>query len=449
MCAAAFAAVSSISAYADGASLRDNVLSAAGEFKSAVASADAYCGWLGNLRAETSSISSKSDELLSGAQSSRVSLADIQKRFADFRLQFSECVSGVDSAAKNLEKSLSLLPAVADSDAAAREIFDKLDILVLKNPGEKYQDKKYYDSVKAAYESAKRRLENAQKNAVSTCANVSVSAPRIDGVNSTLAMCGGYMDKLEAVSAENLKSAESAVAVSEKLSADFSKRLADYVQLGKVYTQARAGVLSAFFAYSNRPISPEDTSAFSGLEWQLTLPEISDFCVSANRIAASRVLTKTNKPRANSAGLSSAKYETAADFARANSPDSSGVSDAKPPKVRAEILDACVRITVITAKLNATACVLTQQDNSARYAVASLENFSQKASGLLSETIANLASAQKLSSEILELCIRQKTLESQNAISSAKMEKLLDSAKSDFSSAEKKGAEILKEAAAK
>ena len=176
LCAATFAAVSSISAYADGTSLRDNVLSAAGEFKSAVASADAYCGWLGNLRAETSSISSKSDELLSGAQSSRVSLADIKKRFTDFKLQFSECVSGVDSAAKNLEKSLSLLSTVADSDAAAREIFDKLDILVLKNPGEKYQDKQYYDSVKAAYESAKRRLENARKNAVSTCANVSISA---------------------------------------------------------------------------------------------------------------------------------------------------------------------------------------------------------------------------------------------------------------------------------
>ena len=449
LCVAAFAAVSSISVYAEGVSLRDSVLSAAGEFKSAVASADAYCGWLGNLRSETSSISSKADELLSGAQSSSVSLVDIKKRFADFKLQFSECVSGVDSTAKNLEKSLSLLPAVADSDAAAREIFDKLDILVLKNPGEKYQDKKYYDSVKAAYESAKRRLENAQKNAVSTCAYASVAAPRIDGVNSTLAMCGGYTEKLETVSAENLKSAESAVAVSQKLSSDFSKRLAEYVQLGKVYAQARAGVLSAFFAYSNRPISSEDTSAFSGLEWQLTLPEISDFCASANRIAASRMLAKMNKPRANSAGLSSAKYETAADFARANRLESSGASDAKPPKVRAEILDACVRITVITAKLNATACVLTQQDNSARYAVARLEEFSQNASGLLAETIASLASAQKLSSEILELQIRQKTLESQNAISSAKMEKLLDSAKSDFSSAEKKGAEILKAIAAK
>ena len=449
LCATAFAAVPSISVYAEGVSLRDSVLSAAGEFKSAFASADAYFVWLRNLRSETSSISSKADGLLSGAQSSRVSLSDVKKRLAEFKVQFAECVSGADSSAKNLESSVSAMSAVGVPDAAVREIFDKLDILVLKNPGEKYQDKRYYDSVKSAYEVAKRRFENAQKNAVSTCAYASVSAPRIHGVNSTLEMCGDYMEKLDAISAENFKSAESAVAVSRKLSADYSKRLADYAQLGKICSQARADVLAAFFAYCNRPISLDDTSAFSGVEWQLNLPEFPDSRAGAGVNSRLGALSKMNVARARSASFPSAKYEPAADFAGDKFSAASENAAAKPQKVRAEILEACAKITVATAKLNATACVLTQQDSSARYATARLEDFSQNASGLLAETIAALASAQKLSSEILELQIRQKTLESQNAVSAVKMEKLLDSAKSGFSSAAKKGSEILKVSAAK
>ena len=81
--------------------------------------------------------------------------------------------------------------------------------------------------------------------------------------------------------------------------------------------------------------------------------------------------------------------------------------------------------------------MLNQQNQAARAAMTRLERFSDSVGGLLSDSIEKLADSQKLSSEILLLEIRQKTLESQNKLAAETMQKLFEAARKGFENASK------------
>lgn len=413
---------------------RDDAIAASKSFNAAVDSAAAYRALLSTSYSETSNMAKNAESLLQRAQNSANSLSELGDKLGRIKTEFEECLAGTNSSAQNLSESVKSLPIGEKLENRARVLIDEISDSVQKNPGKNYQDKYYFDRVKSRYEVAKGWLENAQSEAVKIGSSASLIKPRVDGITSTLAMCSDYIGKFDALAKSNLESATKTAKVADALTEEISSKLKNYAKLGKLCAAARAKTLADFFKFCENALNADASKKIaSGISGDLQLREIQPFTPST---AVSRARIVKSKKADNSPFAARNLAEIDSKFAVAAAAREGSNTDMQK-NIRAEILTQCAEIEEITARIDAAAVVLNQQNQAARAAMTRLERFSDSVGGLLSDSIEKLADSQKLSSEILLLEIRQRTLESQNKLATETMQKLFEAARKGFENASK------------
>lgn len=108
---------------------------------------------------------------------------DTQKlEIEKFISNFEEVCKRLESAKINLDALKKILPVGKKRIELAKEIINKTRDIVTKNPGENYQDKKYFDAVNNTFIRAKNQMDETQKDIEKIALEIAVCKPRVDGI---------------------------------------------------------------------------------------------------------------------------------------------------------------------------------------------------------------------------------------------------------------------------
>ena len=415
--------------------LRADVAAASAAFNAAMDSLSAYKNLLADMNSRAASIASESANLHGRAVSSNNSLVELRNRIDAFKNRFDEACSGVGKASENLSATVVAFPVAEKLNATAKTLIDDLQQIVLKNPGNAYQDKKYFDGLKASYYSARSALESAQSRAIDANAAIAVSKPKIDGIKSTLEMCGDYYEKAADISGENVKNSERVLEEALKISKQSESESEAFCGLANLSANTRAVVLASFFAYGKWLADSPIESGASGLKDDLNLRGVSlgEFALSKKQKAFSASLNAAQRP--DVFGARAIAMDNKLEGASRVSLASPTATSIQPKNVREDILNSCARLICITNRICALADVINQQTYMAKNACYNLDDCSSEVSSMLSDVIGKLSNSQILSSEILRADVNEKTQISQNEISAQKMKDLNAKAKDGFEKA--------------
>lgn len=414
--------------------LRADVAAASAAFNAAMDSLSAYKNLLADMNSRAASIASESADLHGRAVSSNNSLVELRNRIDAFKNRFDEACSGVGEASENLAATVGAFPVAEKLNATAKTLIDELQQIVLKNPGNDYQDKKYFDGVKASYYSARSALESAQSRAIDANAAIAVSKPKIDGIKSTLEMCGDYYEKAAGISGENVKNSERVLEEALKISKQSESESEAFGGLANLSANTRAVVLASFFAYGKwLADSPIESGASVKDDLNLRGVPLGESALSKKQKAFSASLNAAQRPDVFGARaiVMDNKLEGASRASLAR-PTATSI---QPKNVREDILNSCARLICITNRICALADVINQQTYMAKNACYNLDDCSSEVSSMLSDVIGKLSNSQILSSEILRADVNEKTQISQNEISAQKMKDLNAKAKDGFEKA--------------
>lgn len=153
------AAVAATAGFAQPQKSVSDIVSLSNSFQSAVDSTDALFSILKTAHSEATSLNSSARQLLSDARVLSFKIDRAKFEFERLKSDFSKseaiaALVAVDLAA-SLKTPIAPNPEIGD-------IIEKTNLAVLSNPGDNYQDQRYFEGVKSAYDSACSQLVAAQ-----------------------------------------------------------------------------------------------------------------------------------------------------------------------------------------------------------------------------------------------------------------------------------------------
>ncbi len=426
-----------------------DVVSLSDSFQSAVDSTDALFSILKAAYSEAKSLNSSAHRLVSDARLLSYKTERAKFEFERLKSDFSKSEAVAALFAADLSASLKT-PITPNPKIA--EIIEKTNLAVLGNPGDNYQDQRYFEGVKSAYDSACSQLVSAQSEALKASANAAVVKAVAEGVNDTLAMCRKNLESYAALVPENLAKAEKLDVRTAELLEKFISKYEDFSEIYGLYSRTRTASLAALFA-----LVESKTGSDEVLEnGDFVLPEL--FVQSEMRSASAALCREDSETAAIKAQLPvsdlvklqvrrGGNYADSAGLRKNNSASQAAREQNYEKRIRQEVLLACAKIKAATSQIKAVAAVLRQQTAAVVSASDEVAQYGGKASDLLSRTIANIAATQqRLSSNILMAEIGYKTQLSQNAIADKNIAELSEKAKAQYAAASGFAKKILAEA---
>lgn len=440
------ASVAATAGFAQSQKSVSDIDSLSASFQSAVDSTDTVFFILKSAYTETQSLNSSARQLVSDARLLSYKTERAKFEFERLKSDFSKSEAIAALVAADLSASLKT-PITPTPEIA--EIVEKTNLAVLNNPGNNYQDQRYFEGVKSAYDSACSELVSVQSEALKADANTAVVKAVAEGVNATLAMCQKNLETYAALVPENLAQAEKLDAKTSELLEKFIPQYDDFSEICGLYSRTRTASLAALFALAKSKNGSDEILEKN----DYILPSLSVQSESGSASAAA--LCREDSETA----VFKAKYTTPdfgelqikrgrnyTDFVKTKNFRSASQSTRElneEMRIRKEVLLACVKIKAATSQIKAATVVLRQQTALVVSASDEVAQYGKKASELLSRTIANIAATQqRLSSNILMTEIGCKTQLSQNAITDKNIAELSEKAKTQFAAASGYAAKI-------
>ncbi len=442
------ASVAATAGFAQSQKSVSDVDSLSASFQSAVDSTDAVFFILKSAYAETQSLNSSARQLVSDARLLSYKTERAKFEFERLKSDFSKSEAIATLVAADLSASLKT-PITPTPEIA--EIVEKTNLAVLNNPGDNYQDQRYFESVKSAYDSACSELVSVQSEALKANANAAVVKAVAEGVNATLAMCQKNLETYAALVPENLAQAEKLDAKTSELLEKFIPQYDDFSEICGLYSRTRTASLAALFALAKSKNGSDEILEKN----DYILPTLSVQSESGSASAAlcredsETTAFKAQSPASDLVDFGRLQLPRGGNFAdsarlrKTNSASQSARELNEEMRIRKEVLLACVKIKATTSQIKAATVVLRQQTALVVSASDEVAQYGKKASELLSRTIANIAATQqRLSSNILMTGIGYKTQLSQNAITDKNIAELSEKAKTQFAAASDYAAKI-------
>ena len=140
-----------------------DVVSLSDSFQSAVDSTDALFSILKAAYSEAKSLNSSAHRLVSDARLLSYKTERAKFEFERLKSDFSKSEAVAALFAADLSASLK---APITPNPKIAEIIEKTNFAVLGDPGDNYQDQRYFEGVKSAYDSACSKLVSAQSEAL-------------------------------------------------------------------------------------------------------------------------------------------------------------------------------------------------------------------------------------------------------------------------------------------
>lgn len=438
------AAVAATAGFAQPQKSVSDIVSLSNSFQSAVDSTDALFSILKTAHSEATSLNSSARQLLSDVRVLSFKIDRAKFEFERLKSDFSKseaiaALVAVDLAA-SLKTPIAPNPEIGD-------IIEKTNLAVLSNPGDNYQDQRYFEGVKSAYDSACSQLVAAQSEALKANANAAVVKAVAEGVNDTLAMCRKSLETYAALAPADLEKAEKLDAKTAELLEKFISKYDDFSEICGLYSRTRTASLTALSALAKSKMGSDEIPENN----DYILPELS---AQSERRSASAALCRENSEAAafkaqpvSDLGYArlplGRNFTDSARLRKTNSAAQTAREQNYEKRIRQDVLLACVKIKAATSQIKAVAAVLRQQTAAVVSASDEVAQYGQKASELLSRTIANIAATQqRLSSGILMAEIGYKTQLSQNAITDKNIAELSEKAKAQFAAASDFAAKI-------
>ncbi len=287
----------------------------AAEFNSAIEAKNNAC----NMAQDFSSAYSSTKKLYADYKKQ---LCELEKSLKSFNCNLENTQANLEAHKKALGEFADKLKSVAniydfskDAIQSARDKIAESEKVVMASPGENFQNKKQFEIIKANFNAAVNRLNNAQKCAVSYMLTAPMGAVATDGAASSLANAKSYAKKAQsAMEGQNEKFDE--MKKSFEGSKDALKSLKKiYAVLSKKESCARAQTLAAFTEFTKAYIN--NPSKFQDCNTKLnSSPFAFDDCAESDPIALSekaknRYLSKSaNSQLPMSASYRDAKFES-------------------------------------------------------------------------------------------------------------------------------------------
>lgn len=436
--AASFPLISFADFVSDVESVRGRTYDTAAAFNTAVNDSNSYFGILLKSKSDTRKVSASADEIMKNVFSSVKSEAEIRSELKLLKDSLQTAASDVDNAVAVLNSAAAVFPLGNLRANQARDIADKTRFAVSGNPGDNFQDKKYFDSVANSFYNAYSRLENAQSEAARVAVLASVNKPRVDGINSTVAMIDDYVEKLGQANLKNSESAKTNETEAAKLFDEYASACDKYGTLFELGESARGKVLAAFLGLNKLMLN--DIPASKKYAGEIFLNEGSYYLkpllnrggLLSDGFAAAKCKEEmgsiyANAPASNLEMRNRALAKDGALYAA-----SAVAFSADKKNVRKEILDACSFISAAAAEMNRASSVVEQITASAQKSLLAISEIEGKSALILRDSIRLFASSQNTASDILLLNISIETLKAQNKIWQAEAGKLFNSAKEKF-----------------
>ena len=287
----------------------------AAEFNSAIEAKNNAC----NMAQDFSSAYSSTKKLYADYKKQ---LCELEKSLKSFNCNLENTQANLEAHKKALGEFADKLKSVAniydfskDAIQSARDKIAESEKVVMASPGENFQNKKQFEIIKANFNAAVNRLNNAQKCAVSYMLTAPMGAVATDGAASSLANAKSYAKKAQsAMEGQNEKFDE--MKKSFEGAKDALKSLKKiYAVLSEKESCARAQTLAAFTEFTKAYIN--NPSKFQDCNTKLnSSPFAFDDCAESDPIALAekaknRYLSKSaNSQLPMSASYRDAKFES-------------------------------------------------------------------------------------------------------------------------------------------
>lgn len=250
-------------------------------------------------------------------------LCEFEKSLKSFNCNLENTQANLQAHKKALGEFADKLKSVAniydfskDAIQSAKEKIAESEKVVMAAPGENFQNKKQFEIVKANFNAAVSRLNNAQKCAVSYMLTAPMGAVATDGAASSLASAKSYAKKAQSAMEGQSEKFDEMKKSFDGAKAALKTLQKSYIALSEKEAYARAQTLAAFTeftkAYINNPSNFQDCDTnlnFSPADFA-TCTE-SDSIALDTATAKNRYLAKSaNSQLPMSASYRGAKFES-------------------------------------------------------------------------------------------------------------------------------------------
>lgn len=385
------------------------------------------------FRAESASLAQKEGEFRSlGRDFAELENASesLKRRIAAFKTGFAADVEGFNSAKSTLEDAEKIMPLARAKITRAEAAIEALRPKVAQNPGNMYQDKREFESVRAEFLAAADSLKSAEEFLSSTLVAISVATPKIEGVAPAIRLAEDYAARLKELNGENAGNLKGIKGPLGELAEKYARAGEELAECAEAANGARAGLMKSYgklagLVLNRIPASEKFADAeFSRVSIFSALPKISAGLRSQNLPVAgfaAECAADSGAMKYKSEAAKDRLYPSAA--AR-----NSAVLAANPQNLRAEFLREFSKISNAAFEIREAAEFLRAAANEARLQNDAIDAAIGAAQGLSMDAISLFSRAQTMQSRMQTAETSNKILESRYGIFKAQFEKLAKTA---------------------
>lgn len=323
---------------------------------------------------------------------------------------------------KRLENTKDLPKSLDKTVDATRALLSKNAEIVAQTPGENFQNKHEFESIKASFNAAVFALDEAKKRIAKDTASAPIASVMFSSAKTSLSMAADYLKKAESQSEADAKTLTKTKAAIDDVEKSTNALAADYLKLSATAAEARAKLLERFAILSAQAAidgASEDGCSFA-LDYSADAisPIMGRNANAYDEGASALSLNRMQKAKSPNSGwvkAASAQYDTLA----------------TPERKRAMLGDfAKIERTArhIQTFANVLNALCTQYEN----ARSDMENIASNAEALFGTAISLYSNSQLISGNLNALNIRTTQLAAKEALTKRETKNLMESAESKF-----------------
>jgi len=408
------------------------------EYNSATECVNSDFAIIGGMRASFSSCRASAESI--GRNSSELAVkADILRERIDvFEISFNGDLKSAHFIFTNVLETLKKFPLAQERIKKVEAAIEKGAELTAKNPGDKYQDKNYFEGCAMRFRYARDMLEASQNSLRRLGILVSTNVPKIDGARKTCDMAREYAVKTDETVAQNSDEMRKISVDIDSFSKVYAASAKKYAELFDASRAARSAVEWSFaevssFVLNEFSVSEKYSSYKSRSRKTVYLESpdpLSEMYLSRGGIEMKESVL----------GVSAANFDEVSRGGYASKQKSEGIvkveRQAKADDVRAEILDICREIDIATFQIQEACAVLSAVFQTAQKANARIDASVAESSEILRGAIDAFTQAQRIASDIRILSVSVETAKEQNKNSLAEFERLFADASAKYKAVE-------------